>query len=142
MQVGPATSVDGVETWTAWCPTATYHCARQSNQTTTLLFGRRGITPSTSSTDETICTPEIASSSDPDPPPPRATPDSAPPSGAAGFSFHAALAEAAARCKEAGKTWSVVDAAHATCDGVAASVGFDATTDVELCGGEVCGLTL
>jgi len=141
MDVGPSTTVDGVETWTAWCGRTAYHCARQTSHTTGLAFGPRGMTSSQSWTGETQCTPEAPPETLPYDPP-RTTADSAPPNGAAGFFFHAVLAEAGARCNEAGKTWRVIDATHATCDGVAASVGFDATTNLELCGSEVCSVTL
>jgi hypothetical protein len=143
VDIGPSTVVDGVETWTAWCGRTAYHCARQTEHTSGLIFGRGGHISSTySATAETSCSPEISATPDVAQEPPRTTADSAPPGGAAGFSFHAALADAQARCNDAGKKWLVLDPTHATCDGVAANVGFDAKTNIELCAGEVCGVTL
>lgn len=135
--------VDGAETWTATCGGQLYYCARTLAPSRGLTFGHGGIGSVYGSTDTTSCTPAGS-------PPAAAAPathergkaDSEPPRSPAGFAFKSERNAAAKQCTDAGKEWRAIDDAHATCSGVAASVGFDATTELSFCSGELCGVTL
>ncbi len=140
IEIGITSDVDGAETWTAWCGGQVYYCARTQAHGSSLAFGPPGIGSTYNRTESTSCAPAsqpaVASA------PERTTAEAEPPRGAAGFSFKIDRDAAAKRCTDAGKEWHAIDDARATCSGVAASVGFEATTELAFCGGELCGITL
>lgn len=143
IEINNTSYVDGAETWTAWCGGQVYYCARTRVQSSGLTFGRGGIGSAYGSTESTSCAPAASPPTAGEPATPeRATADSDPPRGPAGFAFKSDRDAAAKRCADAGKEWRTIDDTRATCSGVAASVGFEATTELSFCSGELCGITL
>jgi hypothetical protein len=133
--------VDGAETWTATCGGQLYYCARTFAPSRGLTFG--GIGRRYGTTDATSCTPAASPTAAAAPAMnERGTADSEPPRSPAGFTFKSDRQAAAKQCTDAGKEWLAIDDARATCSGAAASVGFDATTELSFCSGELCGVTL
>jgi hypothetical protein len=70
------------------------------------------------------------------------SPQSTPPSGAAGFAFGSVRAEARERCESSHLSWRDGEGASSFCSGTAASVGFEATTQLTFCKDTLCGITL
>jgi hypothetical protein len=70
------------------------------------------------------------------------SPHSAPPTGAAGFSFGSARAETRERCESSHLSWRDGEGASSFCSGTAVSVGFEATTQLTFCNDTLCGITL
>ncbi len=143
IEVSNTSEVDGAETWTASCGGQVYYCARTHAHSSGLTFGRGGIGSMYGSSESTSCAPAATPSTELDSPTPeRTTADVDPPRGPAGFAFKSDRDAAAKQCTDAGKEWRAIDDTRATCSGVAASVGFEATTELSFCGGQLCAITL
>jgi hypothetical protein len=141
IEVGTTSYVDGADTWTAWCGGTLYYCARRNAHGSGFVFGRGHLDTTYSWAESTSCAPAASEPAIAQTPVPT-TADSEAPRGAAGFTFKIDRAAAAKRCTDAGKEWRAIDDARATCSGVAASVGFEAATELAFCSGELCGVTL
>jgi hypothetical protein len=70
------------------------------------------------------------------------SPQSPPPSGAAGFTFGSVRAETRERCESSHSTWREGEGASSFCSGTATPVGFDASTQLTFCNDTLCGITL
>ncbi|HEY2404924.1 MAG TPA: hypothetical protein VGI10_02930 [Polyangiaceae bacterium] len=125
-------SVGSTDTWTATCRDHTFICSH-------ITRGSSGIGVS--------CHEEIAKATAEAPRNDAAnrgpaTPKSAGPAAAAGFSFDQSPADAQKICEDAGKIWKAESDTVGTCSGSAQALGFVADVSIRFCDAKACRITV
>jgi hypothetical protein len=125
--------------WTARCGGHEYSCS----ESRTGAPVRVGVGAGATQTDSAACAEAATAAPAPAGPPPAAASNgTAPPRGAAGFTFGADAGSVEQVCRAAGLAWKAEAGDRFSCSGAPTDVGFPVATSGKLCGGKLCSIRI